>query len=298
MRTFILLFLVAGLGPEPALAQIPRDAPSPAIQNARRERELRALVASGGATKETYLELLNLDIALNRPEDAVAALRAAADLDPAAPEFQHLLGTIAWEHANRDVTDPAARLLLVREGIALEDRALKSRPDYWEAMTYKSILLRLQANLITDPSQQTRLFAEADALRTRIAALRGEQPPPRPPATPPTFSGFGETFEQTAARLMPVRGGGGVPQPIKTRDVRPAYPPQAQTDRVQGVIIIEAIIDPSGSVANARILRSIPALDEAALSAVSRWQFTPPMANGLPVAVMMTVTVNFTIQGE
>ena len=66
--------------------------------------------------------------------------------------------------------------------------------------------------------------------------------------------------------------------------------------RVQGVVIIEGIIDPSGSVANARILRSIPALDEAALSAVSRWQFTPTLMNGAPVAVMMTVTVNFTLQ--
>jgi protein TonB len=49
-------------------------------------------------------------------------------------------------------------------------------------------------------------------------------------------------------------------------------------------------------VAIARVLRSIPALDEAALSAVSRWQFTPTVVNGAPVAVLMTVTVNFTLQ--
>jgi protein TonB len=48
-------------------------------------------------------------------------------------------------------------------------------------------------------------------------------------------------------------------------------------------------------VANARILRSIPALDESALSAVSQWQFTPTLLNGAPVAVVMTVTVNFTM---
>jgi protein TonB len=83
---------------------------------------------------------------------------------------------------------------------------------------------------------------------------------------------------------------------MKTYDVKPVYPAGAQAQRVQGVVIIEAIIDPSGSVANARILRSILPLDEAALSAVSRWQFTPTAVNGVPVAVWMTVTVNFTLQ--
>src|SRR5262249_11568578 len=106
----------------------------------------------------------------------------------------------------------------------------------------------------------------------------------------------GEPFEQTMARLTPVRIGGDVRQPAKTRDVRPTYPAQAQADRVQGVVILEALIDPSGSVANARVLRSIPLLDEAALSAVSRWQFPPTLLNGEPVAVLMTVTVNFTSQ--
>jgi TonB family protein len=62
------------------------------------------------------------------------------------------------------------------------------------------------------------------------------------------------------------------------------------------VVIIEAIIDPSGSIANARVLRSIPLLDEAALGAVSRWQFTPTEVNGQRVGVLMTVTVNFTLQ--
>jgi periplasmic protein TonB len=47
---------------------------------------------------------------------------------------------------------------------------------------------------------------------------------------------------------------------------------------------------------NARLLRSIPLLDQAALEAVRQWEFTPTLLNGVPVPVIMTVTVNFTLK--
>ena len=94
----------------------------------------------------------------------------------------------------------------------------------------------------------------------------------------------------------PVRVGGTVRTPMKTRDVSPVYPPIAQSARVQGIVIIEATISEGGQVVNARILRSVPFLDQAALDAVRQWQFTPTLLNGVPVPVIMTVTVNFTLQ--
>ena len=48
-------------------------------------------------------------------------------------------------------------------------------------------------------------------------------------------------------------------------------------------------------MSDARVLRSIPGLDEAALEAVRQWQFTPTLLNGAPVPVVMTVTINFTL---
>jgi len=48
-------------------------------------------------------------------------------------------------------------------------------------------------------------------------------------------------------------------------------------------------------VANARVLRSIPLLDQAALDAVVQWEFTPTLLNGVPTPVLMTVTVQFTL---
>ena len=76
----------------------------------------------------------------------------------------------------------------------------------------------------------------------------------------------------------------------------PVYPAIAQQARVQGVVIIEATIATDGSVTNARILRSVPLLDQAALDAVSQWMFTPTLLNGVPVPVIMTVTVQFTLK--
>ena len=92
------------------------------------------------------------------------------------------------------------------------------------------------------------------------------------------------------------RIGGMVKPPTKIKDVRPEYPPAAQQARVSGVVIIEVRIGTDGAVEDAQVLRSIPLLDQAALDAVRQWRFTPTLLNGVPTAVIMTVTVNFTVQ--
>ena len=99
----------------------------------------------------------------------------------------------------------------------------------------------------------------------------------------------------TAGSSGPVRVGGAIKAPIKTRDVRPVYPEIAQSARVQGVVILETTIDEQGRVSDARILRSIPLLDQAASDAVRQWEFTPTLLNGAPVSVIMTVTVQFSL---
>lgn len=93
-----------------------------------------------------------------------------------------------------------------------------------------------------------------------------------------------------------VRIGGTIKAPTKVRDVRPEYPPVAMQAKVSGMVIIEARIGRDGAVEDARVLRSVPLLDQAALDAVFQWRFTPTLLNGVPTPVIMTVTVNFTIQ--
>jgi protein TonB len=70
-------------------------------------------------------------------------------------------------------------------------------------------------------------------------------------------------------------------------------PEQARQAGVRGVVIVEAMIDADGSVKQARVLRSIPLLDEAALEAVRQWRFEPTLLSGQPVPVIVTLTVNF-----
>ena len=70
----------------------------------------------------------------------------------------------------------------------------------------------------------------------------------------------------------------------------------AQQARVQGVVILEARIEADGTVSSARVLRSIPLLDQAAIDAVRQWEFTPTLLNGVPIPVIMTTTVNFRLE--
>ena len=101
---------------------------------------------------------------------------------------------------------------------------------------------------------------------------------------------------QSASGQAPVRVGGNIAAPQKVHHVPPQYPAEAQANRITGMVIIEAVVGTDGVVETARVLRSVPLLDQAALDAVTQWRFTPTLLNGNPVPVIMTVTVNFTLQ--
>jgi TonB family protein len=108
---------------------------------------------------------------------------------------------------------------------------------------------------------------------------------------------IGKAPEIMAFKSAPPEGalrvGGNIKTPTKIRDVRPVYPPIARAANVTGVVILEVRIGADGHVEEARVLRSIPLLDQAALDAVTQWEFTPTLMNGQAVPVIMTVTVNF-----
>lgn len=99
-----------------------------------------------------------------------------------------------------------------------------------------------------------------------------------------------------ASSDAPVRIGGDLKPPTRTRYVAPEYPQVARINRVEGVVMIEAIIGIDGRVTNARVLKPTPFLDGAALAAVREWEYTPTLLNGRPTAVIMTVTVRFALK--
>ena len=91
------------------------------------------------------------------------------------------------------------------------------------------------------------------------------------------------------------RTGGAIREPRKIHHVPAVYPEIARAARVEGVVILEATIDERGLVSGARVLKSVPLLDQAALSALRQWRYTPTLLNGVPVPVLMTVTFRFSL---
>lgn len=92
----------------------------------------------------------------------------------------------------------------------------------------------------------------------------------------------------------PLRVGGDVKAPILKERVEPVYPEPARKARMQGVVILEAIITADGNVADVKVLKSVnPLLDAAAERAVSKWTYRPATLGGRAVSVYLTVTVNF-----
>ena len=96
-----------------------------------------------------------------------------------------------------------------------------------------------------------------------------------------------------APTLPAVRVGGQIKEPRKVKAVAPVYPDAAVAARIEGVVILECLIDPRGRVSDIKVMRSVPLLEEAALDAVRQWVYTPTLMDGVPVPVLMTVTVRF-----
>jgi periplasmic protein TonB len=91
----------------------------------------------------------------------------------------------------------------------------------------------------------------------------------------------------------PIRG---IKAPRKIKDVKPVYPGGAIVGQVSGLVVIEATLGADGKVKDARVLRSVPQLDRAALDAVRQWEYEPTLLNGVAVAVVLTIVINFGLQ--
>jgi TonB family protein len=264
------------------------------------EQALRSALAQSGDHSSVIRSLAQFYGRSGQFDKAVATLESAAAQNPNDPLGHQIVATYYWEKAQKDTSlSPEEKLRYLESGIGATDRAIAINPDYIEALTYKNILLRMKANLDSDAARRQALIAEADGLRNRAMELQktrsgggapiGSPPPAPPPAAP------GSPDDPASTGMAPVRVGGNIKTPTKLRDVPPVYPPDAHAAGISGLVILEVVIDTSGNVETAKVLRSIPMLDQAATDAVKQWQFTPTHLNGAAVPVIMTVTVNFTI---
>jgi protein TonB len=95
----------------------------------------------------------------------------------------------------------------------------------------------------------------------------------------------------------PIQVGGKVKAPTKVLAPAPQYTEIARKARVQGLVIVQAIIDKTGTVTHVKVLKTLPmGLEEEAVKAIKRWKFDPATLNGKPVDVYYNLTVNFRLQ--
>lgn len=125
-------------------------------------------------------------------------------------------------------------------------------------------------------------------------------PPDRPYADFPSLEPADLPPVEWAEGLRPLSAYMGkiTVAPRKTKHVAPVYPQQARDAHVQGVIVIQARVEPDGRVSHARVVRSSAPLDQAALDAVLQWEFEPLVIDGEGVTYLLTTSISFSLGGE
>lgn len=124
--------------------------------------------------------------------------------------------------------------------------------------------------------------------RSVVGGLDGEEAPylflvVEPPASR-------EAAEAEVARVTP---------PRVVEKAFPAYPEDAKEEKVQGVVIVQAVIETDGSVSRVRFIKRLhPSLDQAAAEAIRQWRFEPALLDGEPVAVHYNLTINFRLDSD
>ncbi len=191
-----------------------------------------------------------------------------ADVDAAKAAFDKAATDRAGQYA-------AASFKAAQDAQAAVDAELRAQESNWFKSYDRTRELAAAAKAASD-----KAAAEAVVGKQRADAVAAKEK--------------ADAAARAKAAMAPVRIGGQIKTPVKTKDVQPVYPAVARSARVAGVVTIEATIGPDGKVADAKIVRSIPLLDQAALDAVRQWEYTPTLLNGVPVPVLVTVTINFT----
>jgi TonB family protein len=225
----------------------------------------------------------------NDTAKTIEYLTLPATMQPDNPETcclvaSYLFGVVAQTSQQEQRMSPEN----LARGLSQVERTLRAKPDYLPALVYKTMLLVVQANQEKDPARQAALRGEAEAVRARFSTLATAAGTAGPPEAPPPV--VGRPFAG-APNAVPV--GGNIRPPARVVSVEPAYPEAARVAGVQGIVILEILIGENGKVQDARTLRSIPALDGAAIAAARQWQFAPTQVNGAPAQIIMTVAVSF-----
>jgi tetratricopeptide (TPR) repeat protein len=195
MKTRSLEYLVAAYGPdklndptmaEPIIKEMIRlspDEPTNYFMLARlyqdsgeyelAEQTLLQAKESRPNDPAVYLQLANFYNSQGDFPKTIEYLNERIKIEPNNPEAHYTVATYYWDKANRDFRlADKEKIQYVQDGLGAVDKAIAIKSDYMEAIAYKNLLLRLQANLEKDPKKQQELLREADRLRDQATELR------------------------------------------------------------------------------------------------------------------------------
>ncbi len=167
----------------------------------------------------------------------------------------------------KTIIKPVARL--IQSGKLMQPRAIPK-----EVAVFKEA--ELPPDVINNSGAQGGVFGGIPG-QGMVSAVA---PPPPKPAAPTR-----------------VKQGGNVTAASILNQTRPLYPPLARQARIQGNVVLHAIIDKDGKVAQLEVISGHPLLVQSALDAVRQWRYKPTLLNGDPVEVDTTITVTFTMGG-
>ncbi|MBI2816317.1 MAG: energy transducer TonB [Acidobacteria bacterium] len=168
----------------------------------------------------------------------------------------------------------------LRPGIQETSKAVQQSQQIVQPNPIPRVPVRRETELIP-PSP---LLGVPAVIGTTASALSGvistAVPPPPTPATPP---------------LERIRVGGPPTAAKLIKEIKPMYPPLARQARIQGTVRLEGVIGPDGTVQDLKVLLGHPLLREGAIRAVKQWRYQPVLLNGVPVAVITTMDVRFSL---
>jgi TonB family protein len=241
--------------------------------------------AEGRRVRGTYEGRVNFQL---RPQDE-PALRALAARAAALWNVRDAAGMAA-------LFDPEHAVVRPQQGEAVKG----PKPV---AEWVQGRLAGTQERLSEKPGGIRFIAADAAFVLIPLEGAAAAAPPPDAAATTWAVLAVkrGDTwriarFDAGASDPEPLRIGGQIREPKKVKHVNPNYPDDAKNARVQGVVILECVVDPEGRVRDVKVLRGVPMLDGPAIDAVRQWVYTPTYFNGVAVPVIMTVTVNFRLR--
>ena len=230
-----------------------------------------------------------------RITSGVEGPKALKKVDPVYPlkaRQAHVQGVVILE-ATTDIYGRVQTIKVLRS-IPLLDQAAIDAVRQW---VYEPVVINGKPRELTF-TVQVQFILDGEKVKVGdVTRQVSEEAKFRFDKTPAATGGaISKEEEEKLMKLPPIRVEGGIKVPQRLRYVEPIYPEEARKAEIQGVVILEVETDIYGRVMNIKVIRSVPALDQAAIDAVRQWIYEPLVVDGKPRRAIFMVTVDFTLK--